>query len=109
MLVAFNNRLQLGALISFHLRIEDYLNRKTEEKDVLIHIIVAMDEDDVIIAACAAMIIAGSSVPVKRRKKRRQWVKSWLAERDRKGAYNNIIQELRFDDNISTLVNIAPS
>ena len=73
MLVAFNNRLQLqlGALISFHLRIEDYLNRKTE-KNVLIHIIVAMDEDDVIIAASAATIIAGSLVPVKRRKKRRQ-------------------------------------
>ena len=68
MLVAFNNRLQLqlGALISFHLRIEDYLNRKTE-KNVLIHIIVAMDEDDVIIAACAATIIAGSLVPVTRR------------------------------------------
>ena len=32
-------------------------------------------------------------------KKRTQWVKSWLAERDRKGAYNNIIQELRVDDN----------
>ena len=47
-----------------------------------------MDEDDVIIAACAATIIAGLSVPVKRRKTRRHWVKSWLAERDAKGAYN---------------------
>ena len=44
-----------------------------------------MDEKDVIIAACAATIIAGSVLlQSKTRKKRTQWMKSWLAERDKK-------------------------
>ena len=34
----------------------------------------------------------------KKRKKRAVWVKSWLAERDDKGAYNNILAELQLHD-----------
>ena len=53
-------------------------------------------DDNSVVAACAAIIIA--AVLKKKRKKRLVWVKTWLLERDRKGAYNNIIQELRLDD-----------
>ena len=34
----------------------------------------------------------------RRRRNKKIWVKKWLAARDDKGAYNNIIQELRLDD-----------
>ena len=55
---------------------------------VIMYSIVNMDDDSVV-AACAALIIAVTIK--KRRKKRSIWVKKWLLERDRKGAYNNII------------------
>ena len=68
-------------------------NTCKQKKNIFIHIIVAMDEEDMIIAACAATIIASSSATGKHRKKR-QWVKSWLAERDRKGSYSIVFPRL---------------
>ena len=53
-------------------------------------------EDDSVVASCAAIIIAAALK--KKRKKRLGCVKTWLLKRDKKGAYNNIIQELRFED-----------
>ena len=52
------------------------------------------EEDNVLVAACATIIIAGTLI----KKKRSIWVKSWFAQRDAKGVYNDIIQELKFDD-----------
>ena len=56
------------------------------------------EEEEVLVAACATIIIAGTLIKKKRRKKRSICVKSWLAQRDAKGAYNNIIQELKLGD-----------
>ena len=53
-------------------------------------------EDDSVVASCAAIIIAAALK--KKRKKRLVWVETWLLKRDKKGAYSNIIQELRFQD-----------
>ena len=53
-------------------------------------------EDDSAVASCAAIIIAAALK--KKRKKRLGWVKTRLLKRDKKGAYNNVIQELRFLD-----------
>ena len=55
-----------------------------------------MDEDDCVVAACSTIIIA--LLAKKRRKNSKIWVKKWLAARDDKGVYNNLIQELRLDD-----------
>ena len=58
-----------------------------------------MDEDDYTVAACSAIIIGFLAKKRRRnRKNRKIWVKKWLAARDSKGAYNNLIQELRLDD-----------
>ena len=57
-----------------------------------------MDEDDYVIAACSPVIIGLLTKENRRRRNKKIWVKKWLAARDDKGAYNNIIQELRLDD-----------
>ena len=57
-----------------------------------------MDEDDYVVAACSAVIIGLLAKEKRRRRNKKIWVKKWLAARDDKGAYNNIIQELRLDD-----------
>ena len=54
-------------------------------------------DEDVVVIACATIIVEVLKKK-KRRKKRSVWVKSWLAERDVKGAYNNIISELKLHD-----------
>ena len=51
-----------------------------------------VEEEDVLVAACATIIIAGSFIMKKRRKGTSICVKSGLAQRDAKGAYNNIVQ-----------------
>ena len=53
-------------------------------------------EDDSAVTFCAAIII--DAALKKKRKKRLVWMKTWLLERGRKGAYNNIIQELRLEN-----------
>ena len=61
-----------------------------------------MDEDDVllflILATCAQMQAHIIQKLKCNRRKRKVWVKSWLRRRDEKGAYNDIIQELRLED-----------
>ena len=61
-----------------------------------------MDEETVVKVSSAVLIIAAATkIKIKRKKKRKEretWVKSWLLKRDLKGAYNNIIQELKLDD-----------
>ena len=56
------------------------------------------EEEGILVAACATIITAGTLIKKKRRKKGSIWVKSSLAQRDAKGAYNNIMQELKLDD-----------
>ena len=59
-------------------------------------------EEKIVVASCAALSIAyGIHVLQKRRRRQRSrnvWVKEWLQKRDEKGAYNNILQELRLND-----------
>ena len=38
------------------------------------------------------------AVDKKKRAKKRFWARSWLLNREKKGAYNNILQELRLTD-----------
>ena len=57
-----------------------------------------MERKQEIVAACSAVIIAGALLKKKKRKPRKWWVRIWLAARDKKSAYNNILQELRLDD-----------
>lgn len=54
-------------------------------------------------ALCATIILASSAEllkqnSLKKRKARKVWVKGWLLKRDEKGAYNNIMNELRLTD-----------
>ena len=57
-----------------------------------------MERKQEIVAACSAVIIAGALLKKKKRKPRKWWVRIWLAARDKKSAYNNILQELQLDD-----------
>ena len=50
-----------------------------------------MGEEDIVVAASAAIILVASMSKKKSRKIKNVWVKSWLAERERKGAYYNIL------------------
>ena len=54
-----------------------------------------MEEE--MLAACSALIIV-AILRKKKRKPREIWVKKWLMKRDKKSAYNTILQELRLDD-----------
>ena len=48
-------------------------------------------------SASASLIIA-CRLRKKQRRKRKTWVKNWLKKREEKSAYNNILQELRLED-----------
>ena len=60
-----------------------------------------MDEDDVIIFCCPTITLAcalGIQKKPRRNRIRKTWMKDWLRKRDTKGAYVNILQELRLND-----------
>ena len=60
-----------------------------------------MDEDDVIISSCATISLACALEIQKkptRNRIRKTWMKDWLCKRDAKGAYLNILQELRLNN-----------
>ena len=60
-----------------------------------------MDEDDVIIFSCATITLACAleiQKKPRRNRIRKTWMKDWLRKRDTKGAYVNILQELRLND-----------
>ena len=60
-----------------------------------------MDEDDVIIFSCAIITLACAleiQKKPRRNRIRKMWMKDWLRKRDTKGAYNNILPELRLND-----------
>lgn len=63
-----------------------------------------MDSDDVILVACATITL-GSAIEMHRnvskickKRNRKKWMRDWLLERESKGAYSNILQELRLQD-----------
>ena len=49
------------------------------------------------VAICAGMMHLNENRRVKRRK-RQVWVKEWLRQREERGAYNMIMQELKLQD-----------
>ena len=53
-------------------------------------------DNSVLIAATVAFLVKKSRN--KKRKRRTIWVKDWLKQRYRNGAYNNLIKELRLSD-----------
>ena len=62
-----------------------------------------MKNDDVIIFSCATLTLACavdilSNGKTKKSRNRKTWRKDWVRERDTKGAYANILQELRLND-----------
>ena len=60
-----------------------------------------MDEDDVIIFSCATITLACAleiQKKPRRNRIRKTLMKDWLRKRDTKGAYDNILQELRLND-----------
>lgn len=63
-----------------------------------------MDSDDVILVACATITLGcaiemhSNLSKVGKKRKRKVWMKDWLRERESKGAYSNILQELRLRD-----------
>ena len=61
------------------------------------------DDDDVIFFSCATVTLACavdmlSNEKAKESRNRKTWMKDWLRERDTKGAYGKILQELRLND-----------
>ena len=48
----------------------------------------------------SVLLLAAAKKVLKRknRKKRRTWVRSWLANREQRGAYSQLISELKVDD-----------
>ena len=62
-----------------------------------------MKDDDVIIFSCATLTLdcavdMFSSEKAKKSRNQKTWLKDWLRERDTKGAYANILLELRLND-----------
>ena len=60
-----------------------------------------MDEDDVITFSCAAITLACAleiQKKPRRNRIRKTWMKDWLGKRDTKGAFVNILQELKLND-----------
>ena len=60
-----------------------------------------MDDDDVIIFSCATITLACAleiQKKPRRNRIRKRWTKDRLCMRDTKGAYVNILQELRLND-----------
>ena len=61
------------------------------------------DDDDVIFFSCATVTLACavdmlSNEKAKKSRNRKTWMKDWFRERDTKGAYGKILQELRLND-----------
>ena len=55
-----------------------------------------MDEENALLIASVGIVL---SVAVRRKRKpRSHWVRSWLARRNQKGVYNNLITEMRLED-----------
>ena len=59
-----------------------------------------MDDDDALLIASTGIVLA-LTLGKKKCKKRCTWIRTWLARRDEKGVYNNLIQEMRLEDNES--------
>ena len=59
--------------------------------------ICAMDDNDALLIASIGMVLA-FALGKKKRKKRSRWIRTWLARRDERGVYNNLIQEMRLED-----------
>ena len=59
-----------------------------------------MDDDDALLIASTGIVLA-LTLGKKKRKKRCAWIRTWLARRDEKGVYNNLIQEMRLEDSES--------
>jgi len=61
-----------------------------------------MDVKELQIIAATSILVTGvylqDELHGKKRRKRSVWVKNWLQRREEKGAYNNILTELRLDD-----------
>ena len=62
-----------------------------------------MEDDGVIVFSCAMLTLACavdmlSNEKAKKPRNRKIWMKDWLRERDKKGAYANILQELCSND-----------
>ena len=55
---------------------------------------------DSLLAATTAVLVANISYnkSKKKRRRRKEWTKSWLLNRDGKSVYNNILEELRCND-----------
>ena len=63
-----------------------------------------MDEGNVIIFSCATITLACAleiQKKPRRNRIRRTWMKDWLRKRDTKGAYVNILQELRLNNHVN--------
>ena len=62
----------------------------------------AVNDKEVVLISCTSLIlgcaISLSNSNRKKRRSRKIWMKDWLRERDKKGAYANILQELRLND-----------
>ena len=62
-----------------------------------------MEDDDVITFSCGTLTLACavdmlSNEKAKKSRNKKTCMKDWLRERDTKGAYANILQELRLND-----------
>ena len=58
-----------------------------------------MEDDELLLVASSLLISALIKKGRKKtRRKRNTWVKKWLAKRDSRGVYNNLLQEMRLDD-----------
>ena len=62
-----------------------------------------MEDDDVITFSCGTLTLACavdmlSNEKAKKSRNKKTCMKDWLHERDTKGAYANILQELRLND-----------
>ena len=56
--------------------------------------------EDAILIASTGMVLA-LALRKRKRKERSVWVRNWLARREEKGVYNNLIQEMRLEDSES--------
>ena len=65
-----------------------------------------MEQSEKAAAVCATIVIACGAELLKRNDSRKRrdrtiWVKDWLRKRDERGAYNNILNELKLNDSES--------
>ena len=62
-----------------------------------------MEDDNAIIFSCATLTLVCavdmlSNEKAKKLRNQKTWMNDWLRERDTKGGYANILQELRLND-----------